>query len=176
MDLIREAEVFAREAHGQTGVTYNDAPYIVHPAEVVTILKAHGVTDPALLAAGWLHDVVEDVKGVTYTTIADRFGSEVAGLVKDVTKVSRKEDGPRAIRHAKDYAALARASPRGKALKCADVIANLRNIAKAKPSFARKYVPEKRQVLRALEGAAIPALLDSAWNELHRAEDYLAGN
>jgi (p)ppGpp synthase/HD superfamily hydrolase len=80
--IIWRAEKFARDAHlGQ--LRTDGRPYIVHPEQVFLILRT--VTqDPEILAAGWLHDVIEDTD-TTYKTIVDLFGLRVAKLVMEVT-------------------------------------------------------------------------------------------
>ena len=85
-DLLERAYAFAHEKHeGQKRRT--GEPYIEHPIAVAGILAELGMDDPTL-AAGLLHDVVEDC-GVTFEEIAQRFGMEVAQLVDGVTKLKR---------------------------------------------------------------------------------------
>lgn len=59
--------------------------YFTHPLAVVDYLLKWGC-DADTIAAGFLHDVLEDVKGVTEADLAKQFGSEVAFLVQAVTK------------------------------------------------------------------------------------------
>jgi GTP pyrophosphokinase len=83
-DLLMRAYDFAHEKHeGQKRRT--GEPYIEHPIAVAGILAELGMDDPTL-AAGLLHDVVEDC-GVGYAEMAQRFGNEVAQLVDGVTKL-----------------------------------------------------------------------------------------
>ncbi|MEW6082342.1 MAG: bifunctional (p)ppGpp synthetase/guanosine-3',5'-bis(diphosphate) 3'-pyrophosphohydrolase [Bacillota bacterium] len=86
--LIERAYEFAREAHnGQ----YRDSgeEYIEHPLCVAAIL-AELELDAASIAAGLLHDVVEDTK-VSLDQLEKEFGSEIALLVDGVTKLGRLE-------------------------------------------------------------------------------------
>lgn len=82
MTKAAEAMMFAVEAH--KGQLRDDGkPFIVHPATVAAILQ--NVTDDEdILAAAWLHDVVEDTS-VSIEVIEARFGSRVANLVMEVT-------------------------------------------------------------------------------------------
>jgi len=83
-DLIRRAYDFAAEAHkDQTRLTGD--PYITHPLAAADIL-ADLEMDAESIAAGLLHDVVED-QGKTVDEIKSRFGDEVAMLVDGVTKL-----------------------------------------------------------------------------------------
>lgn len=83
-DLIRRAYDFAAEAHkNQTRLTGD--PYITHPLAAADIL-ADLEMDAESIAAGLLHDVVED-QGKSVDEIKSRFGDEVAMLVDGVTKL-----------------------------------------------------------------------------------------
>ncbi len=90
-DMVAQAEAFAARCHaGQTrkdGVT----PYITHPAEVVATLRACSITDESVLAAAWLHDVVEDTS-VTLEEVTAEFGERI-GLLVDV--LTRRGKGKR---------------------------------------------------------------------------------
>ena len=84
IDRVTEAIEFAQARHGDqrrpTGV-----PYLEHLLEALEMLVAGaGVTDPDVLAAAVLHDVVEDT-GVSNDELAERFGPRVAELVGWVT-------------------------------------------------------------------------------------------
>ena len=83
-DLLRRAYAYAAEKHeGQT--RRSGEPYITHPLAVATILTELEMDD-ATLAAGLLHDVVEDC-GVSRDQLAQEFGEEIADLVDGVTKL-----------------------------------------------------------------------------------------
>jgi GTP pyrophosphokinase len=87
-DLLNKAYVYAYKAHG-TQLRASGDPYFSHPVSVAAIL-AEMKLDPLTVAAGLLHDVVED----TDTTVAEierEFGSEIAGLVDGLTKIAKKE-------------------------------------------------------------------------------------
>lgn len=142
-DMIREAEVFAEEAHGRIDQRrkYSGEPYIVHPRAVARLVAEH-TDDPATIAAAWLHDVVEDTP-VSLEEITERFGDDVAGLVSDLTNVSQESDGNRKTRKAIDRAHSAQADPRAKTVKLADIISNLSDLMEQDPGYARVYVREK---------------------------------
>ena len=87
--LIEEAYLYAAQAHaGQLRASGED--YIIHPLGVAMILAEIGM-DADTIAAGLLHDVVEDT-GVTLEEIESNFGPVVARLVDGVTKLGRLED------------------------------------------------------------------------------------
>jgi guanosine-3',5'-bis(diphosphate) 3'-pyrophosphohydrolase len=77
---------FAKSAHdGQTRAS--GETFISHPLEVATIL-ADLEMDPASIAASLLHDVVEDTT-IPLEEVERRFGSEIAGLVDGLTKLTK---------------------------------------------------------------------------------------
>lgn len=151
MDIIEKARVFATAAHSAVRQVrkYTGEPYINHPAELVELLLEHGITQPQMLAAAWLHDVVEDTS-VPIELIESEFGRCVADLVAGLTDVSRPEDGNRKTRKAIDRAHTASQSPACKTIKLADLISNTISIVERDPEFAKVYLAEKRQLLEVL--------------------------
>ncbi len=84
-EFLRRAYVFSALEHkGQ--VRHSGEPYLIHPLEVANIL-ADMRLDPVAIAAGLLHDVVEDTL-TTIEKIQEHFGPEVAHVVEGVTKIS----------------------------------------------------------------------------------------
>jgi len=85
--LIEKAYAFAEKVHGGQR-RLSGEPYIVHPVYVASILTEIGIDAPTI-AAGLLHDTVEDCDDVTLDTIREEFGDEVSRLVDGVTKLSK---------------------------------------------------------------------------------------
>ena len=100
--LVEKALQFATAAHEGQVRKYTGEPYIIHPVEVMEIVKTVS-NDTAMHAAALLHDVVEDTD-VTIEDIIREFGDDVAQLVDDLTDVSKPEDGNRKTRKALDRA------------------------------------------------------------------------
>jgi (p)ppGpp synthase/HD superfamily hydrolase len=150
MDMVERARVFATAAHAAVAQLrkYTNEPYIVHPAEVVSIVRGVSHTDE-MLASAWLHDVVEDT-GVTLETIRAEFGDRVAELVGWLTDVSRPDHGNRAARKAVDRAHTAAAPAEAQTIKLADLISNTRSIVAHDPKFAETYLAEKRALLEVM--------------------------
>src|SRR3982074_2727939 len=86
--LIDAAYVMAGRAPGPQRADNGD-PYFRHPVAVADILAGYRL-DTASIATGLLHDVIEDTS-VKLPEIQTRFGTEVAGLVDGVTKLTRLE-------------------------------------------------------------------------------------
>lgn len=150
LNLEARAQEFATKAHGAIGQRrkYTGDPYIVHPGAVVCLVKTIPHTEE-MVAAAWLHDVVEDT-GVPLARIYEEFGEIVGMLVGMVTDVSRPEDGSRAVRKALDRVHLASASPEAKSIKLADLIDNAGSILQQDRDFAWVYLKEKRLLLHVL--------------------------
>jgi (p)ppGpp synthase/HD superfamily hydrolase len=151
MDIVRKAQVYAMAAHAAVGQKrkYTGEPYIVHPAEVAKIVAGVPGSTPDMVAAAWLHDVVEDT-GCTYTDIHMAFGADIAALVGWLTDVSKPEDGNRAIRKAIDREHTAAAPAEAQTIKLADLISNSKSIMAHDPEFARVYLAEKRALLEVM--------------------------
>ena len=85
VELLRRAYVFSAFEHrGQ--VRHSGEPYLIHPLAVADFL-ADMKLDAVAIAAGLLHDVVEDTL-TTIERITELFGPEVAHVVEGVTKIS----------------------------------------------------------------------------------------
>ncbi|MBI3273853.1 MAG: HD domain-containing protein, partial [Candidatus Colwellbacteria bacterium] len=88
-DLIKTAFQFAEKAHeGQRRLSGEN--YISHPLHVAYFLAGLGL-DSTTIAAGLLHDVIEDTKA-TPTELEKEFGKDVAFMVKGVTKLDQITD------------------------------------------------------------------------------------
>ncbi|MBO4847992.1 MAG: bifunctional (p)ppGpp synthetase/guanosine-3',5'-bis(diphosphate) 3'-pyrophosphohydrolase [Clostridia bacterium] len=87
VELIRKAAEFARAAHdGQK--RESGEPYYTHP-EAVALSLAKMEMDADTVAAGLLHDVVEDGDGITVDKLRELFGEDIAGMVDGVTKLTK---------------------------------------------------------------------------------------
>lgn len=162
------AEIFGTAAHAAVGQKRdNGDPYITHPRRVAALVAQYFPHDIAMHCAAILHDVIEDTK-VKYKLIKLIFGEDVANLVRDLSKVSKKTDGDRAVRKAIDLAHLKQISIRAKIIKLCDILDNLSDDPLADPEFMKVYVPEKRQVVNEAlsEVAAVCPLLYMRVNEV----------
>jgi GTP pyrophosphokinase len=86
LEIVKKAYEFSQKYHsGQTRAS--GEPYLVHPLEVALVL-ADMKMDPVSIAAGLLHDAIEDTP-VTTVEIRQEFGEQVAHIVEGVTKISK---------------------------------------------------------------------------------------
>jgi guanosine-3',5'-bis(diphosphate) 3'-pyrophosphohydrolase len=134
--LVKKAYVFAAKAH-QGQIRRSGEPYMSHPLEVANML-ADMKLDHTTLAAGLLHDVLEDT-GVDPLEIQQIFGKEISDLVEGVTKISRMESSSPETRQAESIRKIILAmtdDPRIIFIKLADRVHNLKTL---------KFLPEDKQ-------------------------------
>ncbi|MDI9504680.1 MAG: bifunctional (p)ppGpp synthetase/guanosine-3',5'-bis(diphosphate) 3'-pyrophosphohydrolase [Bacillota bacterium] len=136
--LVEKAYAFASKAHeGQ--IRKSGKPYFTHPYRVADIL-ADMMMDAPTLAAGLLHDSIEDCAGVDLALLEAEFGQEVAQLVDGVTKLSRLNLSSREEQQAeslrKMFLAMAK-DIRVVLIKLADRLHNMRTL---------RFQQEERQV------------------------------
>jgi len=136
VETIKKAYQFSSEAHSSQK-RVEGSPYIEHPLAVASIL-ADMKMDTATIAAGLLHDTIEDT-GITRKAIKEIFGEEIAFLVESVTKLSKivfktKEEA-QAENFRKMFLAVSE-DVRVMLIKFADRLHNMRTL---------KYLPEHKQ-------------------------------
>lgn len=165
-DAVAKAVEFAIRYHGDqrrpTG-----APYLEHLLETLEVLvRGAGVTDPGVLCAAVLHDVVEDTP-CTVDDVRLAFGDRVADIVRWVTKPepadgadrkAAKESYLESLRHAPDDAVLVKLADR------ASNVQTLRNLGQARQ---REYYA---QTVRYIIPLAEPRDWWAGWYSIWRAE------
>lgn len=164
--LISEAaELAARRHLGQQRKGRGDEPYINHLAEVANLLSAAtNGEDAELVAAGWLHDTLEDTE-TTFDELSQRFGLRVAGLVQECTDDMSL---PKSERRQKQIEDAPKKSAGARLIKAADKISNVRARIFPSPSQAQRkeladYVAWAEKVVAGCRGVS-PAL-DGVFDE-----------
>lgn len=142
--LLRKAYALARTAHEGQFRKGGD-PYIMHPVAVATIIAEDFMMDANSVAAGFLHDVVED----TDTTIDDirrEFGDDVAFLVQVVTKPKSHAPGQADLaKQENNFRQLLdsmRRDIRAVLIKLADRLHNMRSLGSMQPVKQMKIAGE----------------------------------
>jgi guanosine-3',5'-bis(diphosphate) 3'-pyrophosphohydrolase len=137
VELLRRAYVFSAFEHrGQ--VRHSGEPYLIHPLAVADFL-ADMKLDAVAVAAGLLHDVVEDTL-TTIDRIREVFGPEVAHVVEGVTKISAIRFSSSEERQAENFRKMLLAMVddiRVILVKLADRLHNMRTLS---------HLPEERRI------------------------------
>ena len=127
--LVTRAAEFAARAHARhRRKDAGQTPYVNHLAHVARLLAEAGC-DANLVAAGYLHDTIEDVR-ISHGALVSEFGQDIADLVLAVTD-DKKQRWQKRKKAQIDRAA--DATPRVAALKLADKISNLHSLRDAPP-------------------------------------------
>ncbi|MDJ1169335.1 bifunctional (p)ppGpp synthetase/guanosine-3',5'-bis(diphosphate) 3'-pyrophosphohydrolase [Roseofilum sp. BLCC_M154] len=148
--LIREAFEFAYQLH-QGQYRKSGEAYISHPVAVAGLLRELGGSAP-MIAAGFLHDVVEDTD-VTPEELEERFGSEVRHLVEGVTKLSKFKFSSKTERQAENFRRMFLAMAqdiRVIVVKLADRLHNMRTLEFMKEDKQRAIALETREIFAPL--------------------------
>ncbi|MBV8478188.1 MAG: bifunctional (p)ppGpp synthetase/guanosine-3',5'-bis(diphosphate) 3'-pyrophosphohydrolase, partial [Acidobacteria bacterium] len=136
LEIIRKAYEYSLKHHaGQSRAS--GEPYLVHPLEVACVL-AEMRMDPVSIAAGLLHDSVEDTS-VTISDIREEFGEQVAHIVEGVTKIGKIDFATREEQQAENLRKMMLAMVddiRVVLIKLADRLHNMRTLG---------HLPEERQ-------------------------------
>lgn len=138
---IRKAFELAKEAHANQKRKTGE-PYILHPIAVATIAAEELMLDPATVMAAFLHDVVEDTD-YTVEDIRERFGDDVAFLVKVVTKPKKeKYDASRQVDNYRQMLDSVQYDIRALLVKLADRLHNMRTLSSMAPHKQMKIAGE----------------------------------
>ena len=142
LEIIRKAYEYSQKYHaGQTRAS--GQPYLVHPLEVALVL-AEMKMDPVAIAAGLLHDSVEDTS-VTIVDIRKEFGEQVAHIVEGVTKISAIDFATREEQQAENLRKMMLAMVddiRVVLIKLADRLHNMRTLEHLLPERQQKIARE----------------------------------
>jgi GTP diphosphokinase / guanosine-3',5'-bis(diphosphate) 3'-diphosphatase len=146
LELIRKAYEFSQKHHaGQSRAS--GQPYLVHPLEVALVL-AEMKMDPVAIAAGLLHDSVEDTS-VTVVDIRKEFGEQVAHIVEGVTKISAIDFATREEQQAENLRKMMLAMVddiRVVLIKLADRLHNMRTLEHLPPERQEKIARETLEI------------------------------
>lgn len=141
-ELVKSAELFAKEKHKGQLRKDKITPYFEHLKNVVSEIKNMGITDHDILCTGWLHDTIEDTD-TDYDEIHKKFNKKIADYVASVTKDTRLI----MFRQEKQYISqLKKASWQAKVVKLSDIIANFKDLKNAGYDFATQKNKVKKKI------------------------------
>ena len=146
LGLVRKAYTFAYNAH-RNQLRKSGALYIEHPLETARLLVELKM-DPVTVAAGLLHDVVEDT-GITIEEVREIFGPEIAQLVDGVTKISELKFQSHAEEQAVNFRKMIFSMAqdlRVIIIKLADRMHNMRTLEHLPKKKAERIALETREV------------------------------
>ncbi len=144
--LVRSAWAFTQEQHAAQKRASGE-PYIIHPLEVAQVL-AELKMDATAIAAGLLHDAVEDTD-VTTPEIGKRFGEQVAHIVDGVTKLDKIKFANREDHQAENIRKMLLAmvtDVRVVIIKLADRLHNMRTLEHLRPDKQARIARETLEV------------------------------
>jgi (p)ppGpp synthase/HD superfamily hydrolase len=161
LPVTRRAIRFASRVHQGQRRASDEAPFILHPLEVAASLHAAGCPD-RVVAAGVLHDVIEDT-GAVLEEIRRRFGAYIAGLVSSLTEddqitdsVARKAALRSQVRSAGPESAIVFAADKlSKVRELRMRLSNLRQLDEQQPAEIERQLDHYIASLQMLE-AMIP--------------------
>ena len=146
LGIIRKAYDYSQKHHaGQ--MRASGEPYLVHPLGVALVL-AEMKMDPVAIAAGLLHDSVEDTS-VTVVDIRKEFGEQVAHIVEGVTKISAIDFASREEQQAENLRKMMLAMVddiRVVLIKLADRLHNMRTLEHLPPERQQKIARETLEI------------------------------
>jgi GTP diphosphokinase / guanosine-3',5'-bis(diphosphate) 3'-diphosphatase len=148
--LISDAFQFAYDLHGDQKRKSGE-PYICHPIAVAGLLRDLG-GGAATIAAGFLHDVVEDTD-IKIAEIEERFGAETAHLVEGVTKLSKFEFSSKKEQQAENFRRMFVAMAqdiRVIVVKLADRLHNMQTLDHLRPDRQLAIAHETRDIFAPL--------------------------
>ena len=177
MNIILAAAALARLAHTGQKRKYNGRPYIEHPARVAARVAIHPEATEEMVAAAFLHDVLEDTP-LNPEAITRETNTEVLAYVKWMTNRS-KIDHPtanRAERKRIDRERLAGAPRRVKIIKLIDRLDNLREMDGSGQEFGKLYSEESLLLAQVLEDGdpELAEELRTVANSLKASTDVMA--
>src|SRR5659263_98217 len=126
VNMIDSAIKVALKAHLEQKKKGTDSPYIVHPISVAIILSRAGCSDE-VIAAGILHDTIEDTK-ITLQDIQEIFGEKVAEIVKGCSEPDKSLPWKERKMHTIEF--LKTAPLEVRLVACADKLHNIRSLAR----------------------------------------------
>src|SRR5271155_4147028 len=146
LSIVKKAYDYSLNHHeGQ--MRASGEPYLVHPLEVALVL-AEMKMDPVAVAAGLLHDSVEDTS-VTIVDIRKEFGEQVAHIVEGVTKISKIDFATREEAQAENLRKMMLAMVddiRVVLIKLADRLHNMRTLEHLEPERQHKIAQETLEI------------------------------
>ncbi len=177
-DQLQKAVRWAVERHaGQAREGEPAIPYATHVLEVMSILRASGCQDEAMLCAAALHDLIEETE-TSLAEVEQEFGADVRGLIDELTREEPSEEERAGLSKDEIWQLRTRMlldeikeiSERAQLIKLCDRLSNLREarVTRSGKRLAR-YVRQTHQILEIVPRSVHPRI----WDELKALADEL---
>jgi len=143
MTLSMQAASIAQDKHARQYRKFDKEPYFKHPSRVADILRQY-TKDEEIIAAGYLHDTLEDTK-TSFDELETVFGKRVANLVFELTSVKKEQ-----VKLGKAEYLLKKMQKMSESalfIKLADRLDNVDDFSKAPDKFRLKYIKETNYIL-----------------------------
>jgi (p)ppGpp synthase/HD superfamily hydrolase len=141
LELVKNAELFAKAKHSGQHRKDSNTSYSKHLDDVVNRLKSLGVIDQEILSAGWLHDIIEETD-TSFDDLYEQFGNRIVVIV---SSLSKNKALPRKKREKEYSIQLKEASFDVKLIKLCDISANLSDLKNYETSKSKKIRQAKQK-------------------------------
>lgn len=145
--LSQRASDIARDKHWYQYRKFSKEPYFKHPSRVADILSRF-TKDEEIIAAGYLHDTLEDTE-TSFEELEATFGKRVANLVKELTSV--KKDQVKIGKAKYLLKKMNSMSDSALLIKLVDRLDNVSDFRFASDKFIKKYIDETMYILNNLK-------------------------
>ena len=180
MDITEKLLIeFVANAHRNQLRKYSNEPYYLHCIEVAKILEDSSISKSKefqnIKFAAYMHDILEDTSTTEHDIrsflkellLDTKDINSIIKMIRGVTKISKREDGNREMRHKIDTKHLASQDFNTKTIKLADILSNTKDIAEKDVEFAKIYLKEKLNVLDSIKQSC-PILWNLAYDRMSR--------
>lgn len=147
-DISKKAYLFAKEKHtSQIRKDIIPKDYITHPINVASLVKEY-TSDENLIAAAFLHDVLEDTDA-TYNDLVKLFGNKIANIVQSLTNDEKQKE----LYGKEKYLSkkMVNMSDDELLIKLCDRLDNVNSLGDADDIFRLKYIEETKNIVKYVE-------------------------
>jgi (p)ppGpp synthase/HD superfamily hydrolase len=145
--ILIKAQEFATQKHLGQKRKFNGSDYITHPASVAELVSHFG-GNTEMIAAAWLHDVVEDTN-TSIDEIKKEFGSKIANFVNELTNPTEVEKNGNKSKYIADK--MPQMSDESLTIKLCDRLNNVSDFKNADKKWANKYANKTRFIINSLK-------------------------
>lgn len=166
LDQISLARSVAILAHAGQTRKWSNVPYVVHPMRVAAIVDAWECTTDRVVAAAYLHDVLEDTDYTAYSLESYGIMGEIIVMLEELVNASKEREFsrmPRSERKAMDREKLMKVSDDAKLIKLCDRLDNVQSLndeALAPADFVQMYKAETVLMYPIFESCRYPVVRD----------------